>query len=109
MGENSYMKNGSDLNSEVKFLANPEFISREIAGEYVLVPVGKAAELFGGLASLNETGVFLWNLLAEKKSCKELSVFLAEEYELNEEESIADVSDFLDSGIKRNIILKCCE
>lgn len=101
------MKNGSERSAGEKFRANPEFIPREIAGEYILVPVGKAAETFNGLASLNETGVFLWKLLAEERSHRELSEFLAEKYELTEEQSLSDVRDFLEAALERNMILRC--
>lgn len=90
-----------------KFRANPEFVAREIAGEFILVPIGKAAELFNGLASLNPTGVFLWKLLDVERTQKELGKFLAEKYELTEEQSMSDVGDFLEIALKRNIVLRC--
>ena len=40
---------------EGKYYANPEFVYREVAGESILVPNGKAALKFNGLASLNRT------------------------------------------------------
>lgn len=92
---------------ENRFRTNPEFVAREIAGEFILVPIGKAAEMFNGLASLNPTGVFLWKLLDEERTQKELSDFLAEEYELTEEQSMNDVGDFLEAALKRNIVLRC--
>lgn len=36
-----------------------EFILREIAGEYILVPVGKTALTFNGLVTVNEVGAHL--------------------------------------------------
>ena len=40
-----------------------ELIKREIAGDVILVPVGKTALDSNGLFMLNELGGFLWNLL----------------------------------------------
>ena len=40
-----------------------KFVLREIAGEYVLVPVGEAARELNGIVTVNELGAFLWNLL----------------------------------------------
>ena len=37
-----------------------EFILREVAGEYILVPVGAAAVKFNGLITLNEIGAFIF-------------------------------------------------
>ena len=36
-----------------------EFIMREIAGEYVLVPIGKRALTFQGLVTMNEVGALI--------------------------------------------------
>lgn len=38
-----------------------EFIMREIAGEYVLVPIGKRALTFQGLVTMNEVGALIWH------------------------------------------------
>ena len=48
--------------------ANPEFISRDIAGETVLVPVGTAAKRCGGLIACNEVGSFIWHRLENECS-----------------------------------------
>ena len=40
-----------------------EFILREIAGEYILVPVGKTALTFNGLVTVNEVGALIWGML----------------------------------------------
>ena len=40
-----------------------EFIMREIAGEYVLVPIGKRALTFQGLVTMNEVGALIWEMM----------------------------------------------
>ena len=40
-----------------------EFVLREIAGDYVIVPTGEAAYRFQGLITVNDTGAFLWEQL----------------------------------------------
>ena len=40
-----------------------ELIKREIAGDTILVPVGKAVYDANGLFALNELGAFIWELL----------------------------------------------
>ncbi len=89
------------------FCANPEFVYREIAGEFILVPVGRTAEGFSGLASLNEAGLFLWKLLERRQTLRELAAALAEEYELTAEMSCRDVTDFLDLAISKGVVLRC--
>lgn len=92
---------------EEKLRTNPDFITREIAGEFILVPVGKAAQTFNGIASLNETGLFLWKLLEEGRTREELYDCLAKEYELTAEEGKQDVDEFLEPAIREHIILQC--
>lgn len=91
----------------VRYRANPEYIYREIAGESVLIPSGKAAQQFSGLASLNKTGAFLWELLGRERSLRELGRALGEEYELTEEQSTEDVKAFLELGLSRELIIRC--
>ncbi|MCD8381762.1 MAG: PqqD family protein [Clostridiales bacterium] len=95
------------MNDSDVFCANPDFVYREIAGEYILVPVGKAAERFSGLASLNQTGLFLWKLLEQERTFHQLSAALAKEYELTDEMSCQDVADFLNLAISKGVVLRC--
>lgn len=89
-----------------RFRANPEYIYRCVAGEHLLVPVGKAAEKLMGMASLNETGKFLWELLAQPQTVEALGSSLAAEYELTAEESLQDVSDFLAAALLRDAVVR---
>lgn len=45
-----------------------DFIAQDMGGEYVLVPVGKAAESFHGIARGNATTGFILSCLAEDTS-----------------------------------------
>ena len=40
-----------------------EFVLREIAGDYIIIPTGKTVFDFNGLITLNEVGVSLWKML----------------------------------------------
>ena len=72
------------------------YILREIAGEYIVVPTGSAAMDFKGLITLNDTGAFLWKLLQEADQTEEgLLDALCEEYEAVREEGKNDIIEFL--------------
>lgn len=101
-GEKENVMEGKD-----SFRANPEFIYREIAGESVLVPVGKAAESFFGIASVNAAGAFLWKALEKECSLQELIELFAKEYELELEQSMQDVTEFIEMALSRNMVLRC--
>ena len=40
-----------------------EFVLREIAGDYVIIPTGKTVLTFNGLITVNEVGADLWKML----------------------------------------------
>ena len=95
------------MDDKVQFQRNPEYIYREVAGESVLVPTGKAAESFFGIASINSTGAFLWKALERERSFGELREIFAREYELEEDQSRQDVAEFLEAALSRNMVLRC--
>lgn len=72
-----------------------EFILREIAGDYVIVPTGKTALEFNGLITVNELGAFIWKKLQQEVTEDELIQDILEEYEVDEETARNDVEEFL--------------
>ena len=72
-----------------------ELIKREIAGDTLLVPVGKTVYESNGLFVLNELGTFLWDCLPEAESEAELCAAVLAEYEVTEEEAAADIAAFV--------------
>ncbi len=91
---------------EPRYRANPEYLSRSIAGESILVPVGKAALEFNGLATMNASAMFLWEQLAQERNLQELIGLFAGEFELTDEQSSEDVRAFLDQAIEHGLVLK---
>ncbi len=71
------------------------YLLREVAGSHVVVPTGKAILDFTGVITLNETGAFLWKLLAVGTNDQYLLGALLEEYDTTEERAKADIDSFL--------------
>ena len=71
------------------------FILRKISDTYVVVAVGEAAKDFKGMVTLNETGGFLWEKLAEGADADALKTALLAEYDVDEATAKADVANFL--------------
>jgi len=76
---------------------NPDFILTDIAEDHILVPVGEAAVNFNAIISVNETGQFLWEQLAEETSVEKLVQALLAEYDVSAETAEADIQQFLDA------------
>ena len=73
-----------------------EFILREIAGEYMLVPVGAAASDLNGLIVLNECGSTVFKALQKECTQEDLVQAVISEYDVDAETAAADVAEFLD-------------
>lgn len=72
-----------------------DFVLREIGGEILLVPAGKAALDLNGMLTLNPMGAALWNMLPEAADEADLVQRVLDEYEVNADTARADVSAFL--------------
>lgn len=72
-----------------------QFVLRQIAGDYVIIPTGKTTLDFNGLITVNEQGAFLWEKLSQDTTEAELTAALLEEYEVDEPTARADVEEFL--------------
>ena len=83
-----------------------EFILREIAGDYIIIPTGATILEFNGLITVNEVGVFLWNKLQEEITFEELLKSVLDEYDVEEDVAREDIQEFLDQLIKGNILKK---
>ena len=81
-----------------------ELIKREIAGDVILVPVGKTALDNNGLFMLNELGGFLWDLLPESDSVEDLTAAVLQSYDVDEVTAKADIEEFLETLRKLDVI-----
>lgn len=75
---------------------NENFILRDTAGLTVILPVGEASLSFPGMISVNETGAFLWDKLAEEQTVQTLAQALTEAYEVDLPRAESDAAAFLE-------------
>ncbi|MBQ8495276.1 MAG: PqqD family protein [Clostridia bacterium] len=72
------------------------FMRRKLGTQEVVVAVGEASKQFSGIIRLNETGAFLWDLLASgDRTEAELVDALLAEYDVSRELATADVAKFV--------------
>ena len=83
-----------------------EFVLREIAGDYIIIPTGKTVLEFNGLVTVNEVGVSLWNMLQEEITFDGLVEGILEEYDVDESVAREDIREFLDRMIDSGILAK---
>ena len=81
-----------------------DFIVKEISGSTVVIPVGNRVADFNGMLKLNETGVFLFNLLKNDITIDVLVQNLVDEYEVTKEKANEDVITFVNKLKEADII-----
>lgn len=72
------------------------FLMRQVAGRYVLAPVGETVKTFSGMITMNATGKFLWDLLEQDQTLDTLAQALASTYEVEIEKAKEDIIKFID-------------
>ena len=81
-----------------------DFIKRDVAGDTVLVPVGKTVLDSNGLFVMNELGSFIWDLLPEAETEADICKAVLAEYEVGAEEAARDIAEFLETLRKMGIL-----
>lgn len=76
------------------------FVLRDIAGQTVVLPSGDELDL-NMMITLNDTGRFLWEQLAEEKTEEQLVEALLAEYDVSRERAAQAVTKFV-AGLNEN-------
>ena len=80
------------------------FILREVAGNFIVVAVGKMAKNFNGMINLNQTGALLWRKMQEGSDVEGLKNALLAEYEIDEVTAEKDAKAFIDKLVKAGLV-----
>ena len=81
-----------------------EFIIREIAGDYVMMPVGDTALKFNGLIMANAVSAFIWEKIEDVDKVEELAKLITYEFDVTYEEAFKDCNILIQQMIKSNWI-----
>lgn len=80
----------------MNYKRNPNFELKEIAGDRVLVARGRTALDFSAVVLFNDTGMKLWEALADWITAEELAALLIAQCEAPEGTAAQDVLTFLE-------------
>ena len=80
------------------------FIMKNIGEEKLLVPLGSQVIHLNGLITLNETAVYLWEMLEQECTENGLVTALTERFDVTPEQALVDVQDFLYETNKIGIV-----
>ena len=80
------------------------FVLRQVAEMWVVLPIGEATVDFNGMLTLNESGVMLWRVLEQGGDRAALIDALLAEYEVDRETAATDVDAFLEKLMRAGCV-----
>lgn len=80
------------------------YMLRQVADCYVVVPVGPAVAEFNGMINLNEIGAFLWKHFESETTVEDVLAAVLQEYEVDEALAKADIQRFITELESANLI-----
>jgi Coenzyme PQQ synthesis protein D (PqqD) len=80
------------------------FVTREIGGETLIVPVTGHVMDLESIYVLNPVASRIWGLLRSPATAEQLVEIIAHEFEVSPQEASRDVAEFLDSLTTRGLI-----
>ena len=94
-------------NGTIRYQAKDCYVHRQVAGNDVLISVGANVANFNGFISLNPTASFLWDMLKEPCTVRELVLAMTEEFDVPEDTANADVLEFLELLKDHSMVTEC--
>ena len=74
---------------------NPNFVLRQLADTWVVLPLAAETVDFNGMITLNESGVLLWKTLEQGADVLSLVAALRGEYVVSQQQAMEHVEAFL--------------
>lgn len=80
------------------------FMLREIAGQWVVVPLGERVVEFNGIMTLSDSGALLWRKMEQHTTEEELLNAILSEYSVDKETAKADILEFINKIKEQGLI-----
>jgi Coenzyme PQQ synthesis protein D (PqqD) len=78
------------------YAKSPDYVYREVAGEFILVPIRRRLNEVNSLYVLNETGAALWRRIDGTHSAREIIDDFTQEFDVTPEQIEKDFSVLLE-------------
>ena len=79
------------------------YLLRTIAGKNIVISVNDSLN-FNGMITLNDTGVFFWNLMQNNTTKEKMLEAVLKEYDVSSEEAAKDIDEFIEKLSSANIL-----
>ena len=94
----------SMLPDNVRFVRNREVVSRQIAGELIIVPIRHGVGDMNSLYTLNQVALVLWDFMQEEHTVPEMMNRVCEEFEVTAAQVQDDIRAFLASLLEEKLV-----
>ena len=81
-----------------------EYVLREIAGDYILIPIGKTALEMNGMITMDEVGVTIWKGIQQDLDPEEILSTILDTYEVEEKEARKDMEEFFEKLLNAGMV-----
>lgn len=99
-----YLRQDSILQEKKKYRINPDFILREIAGEYTIIPTGGDNVFSNAVMAPNGTAVFLWEAFQQPSTIQDVVVEAMQKYDATEEQIRKSISNFVKQSLEYKVL-----
>jgi len=83
-----------------------EFVTREVAGETLVVPLRAGVGDLDSIYTVNDVGAAIWRLIDGRRTADDIALEVVRAFEVEPEQARRDVEDFLaelaEAGMIRN-------
>ena len=99
-----YLRQDSMLKEKKKYRISTEFILREIAGEYTIIPTGGDNVFSNAVMAPNGTAVFLWEAFQQPSTIQDVVVEAMQKYDATEEQIYNSISNFVKQSLEFKVL-----
>lgn len=99
-----YLRQDSMLQEKKKYRISPDFILREIAGEYTIVPTGGNNVFSNAVMAPNETAVFLWEAFQQPSTIQDLAAKAMQKYDVTEDQIRRSIFNFVKQSLEYKVL-----
>src|SRR5213592_4668524 len=81
---------------DATYARDPDFVSRRIADEVIVLPIRKNLGDLESIYTLNEVGARIWELLDGRRTLREIRDVIVGEYQVTDQEATVDLETFVE-------------
>lgn len=91
---------------EMRYRKDPSIVSREIAGEVILVPIRQNVGDLESIFTLNESAARAWALVDGQHTLDEICIQIVAEYEVSQAEAQKDMVELFDQLLEIGALVR---